>query len=95
MGMEESLGEMLCEPESARVAVPKCTCSGPCFYSQSWRVSVLEVCPDLNSSLDEAVMQDLSEVVKLGLCIFPSPPEEISPSIRKGSVKYPAQLAAD
>lgn len=53
------------------------------------------MCPDLNSSLDEAVMQDLSEVVKLGLCIFPSPPAEISPSIRKGSVKYPAQLAAD
>lgn len=36
-GMEESLCEM-CEPESARVTVPKCSCSGLCFYSQSWRV---------------------------------------------------------
>lgn len=37
-GMEESLIEM-CEPESARVTVPKCSYSGLCFYSQSWRVS--------------------------------------------------------
>lgn len=34
-GMEESLREMLHEPESVRVAVPKRACSGPSFYRQS------------------------------------------------------------
>lgn len=99
-GTEESLCEMLCEPESARVAVPKCTCSGPCFYSQSWRVSDGRQCLgsvpwlELIQSLLEAVMQYLSEMGRVGPCIFPSPAGEILPGIRKGNVKYPAQSAA-
>lgn len=98
-GMEESLCEMLCEPESARVAVPKCTCSGPCFYSQSWRESDGGLSWKCSMTWIQSVLTwgcdaDLSEMGRVGLCIFPSPTAEILPGIRQGNVKYPAQSAA-
>lgn len=98
-GMEESLCERLWEPESARVAVPKCTCSGPCFYSWSWTVSdgglSWKCAPTwIHSAFTWGCDAGLSEMGRVGLYIFPSPAAEILPGIRKGNVKYPAQSPA-
>lgn len=92
--MEESLCEMLHEPDSVRVAVPKCTCSGLFFYSQSCcGVADGEDClgstPWIESSIQaesEVILNDLPGLGRVGLCVFPSPAVEILPGTRKRKV---------